>query len=62
MKKNFTKLVFGLLALCTIIVACGVNFDKFWSWLGIELCLVGVTYGWYKLFNLEGSFSEDDDA
>lgn len=62
MKKNFAELVFGLLVWSIIIVACAVNFDMFWSWLRIELCLVGVAYGWYKLCGLEYLFNTNEKA
>lgn len=61
MKKSFAELVFGLLVWSVIIFACAIDFDMFWDWCRIELCLVGVSYGWYKLCGLQYLFERDDE-
>lgn len=61
MKKSFAELVFGLLVWSVIIFTCAIDFDMFWDWCRIELCLVGVSYGWYKLCGLEYLFESDDE-
>lgn len=61
MKKSFAELVFGLLVWSVIIFTCAIDFDMFWDWLRIELCLVGVSYGWYKLCGLEYMLKDDKE-
>ena len=61
MKKSFAEIVFGLLVWSVIIFACAIDFDMFWDWCRIELCLVGVSYGWYKLCGLQYLFESDDE-
>ena len=61
MKENIKEFIVFVLIWACIIWGCAFNPSNFWGWFKIEICLVGVTAFFWRIFGFKNLFADSED-